>query len=232
MELLDALLRQGGGRQTVLTKLSELARRTGIRLRAPDRDLQAAISEATELGAQDILLDELLGLLSPSERRALDQIAPSNLPISPEDLAALLGAPETAAEGCERLADLSLLTRVGEGGYWVQRWMAQALRQRDPDTYGAACHILAAYRLRVARTDPTYINEVEALRNWLDAHAWDEASSLMLALAESAFARSQLAVSALATEVLQGLPPDHANFASVADLEAQADLACGFTNKA
>jgi hypothetical protein len=166
LELLDALLRQGSGRQTVLIKLSDLARQAATKLRAPGRELQTAISEAIELGAQDILLDELLALLDPSERWMLDQIAPSNLPISPEDLAALVGAPDAAIEGCERLADLSLLMRVGEGGYWVQRWMAHALRQRDPAAYGAACHALAAYRLQVARTDPTHTNVVEALRNW------------------------------------------------------------------
>jgi tetratricopeptide (TPR) repeat protein len=232
LELLDALLRQGQGRQAALGKLATLASQADIRLRDSRRDVPKAIVEAVALGVQDVLLDELLGLLDPVQRQALDLVAPSNLPMSAGDVAAVLDAADAAADVCQRLANLSLLARVGGDRYWVHRWIAQALRQRDPATYGTACHALAAYRLELARTDPTYVNEEEALRNWLDAQAWDEATDLMLALGGSPFAQYQLAVSALATEVLQVLPPEHANFGAIADLEARADLACGFTTKA
>jgi hypothetical protein len=100
LELLDALLRQGRGRQTVVDKLSTLASQAGVSPRDPRREVQRAIDEAVDLALQDVLFDELLGLLDPLERRALDQIAPSNLPVAPADVATLLDAPDAAAEAC------------------------------------------------------------------------------------------------------------------------------------
>ncbi|MGH8887448.1 MAG: tetratricopeptide repeat protein [Egibacteraceae bacterium] len=114
----------------------------------------------------------------------------------------------------------------------MQRWLAEALRKRDPDRYQAACRPLAIRRLELARSDPTYDNEIEALRNFATADAWDDATGLLIALCRSPFARSQLAVSALAGEVLQDLPRSHGNFGVVADIEGQADIACSFTKKA
>ncbi|MGH8932429.1 MAG: AAA family ATPase, partial [Egibacteraceae bacterium] len=232
LELADALLRQGRGRAPVLGKLDDLARREGLPLRR-GRDTRAATAEAVRLAEADVFLPQLLALLGPSERALLYQAAPSSLPIGAADLAVLTeGAEAETLEACWRLADLTLFSQAGEDAWLVERWLAEALCGRDPDRYREGCRPLAMRRLQLAGSDPTYDHEIEALRNLVTAQAWDDASQLVLGLCRGPFARSQLAVSALAGEVLRDLPPDHGDFGAVADLEGQADLACGLTDKA
>ncbi|MGH8909161.1 MAG: AAA family ATPase, partial [Egibacteraceae bacterium] len=232
LELADALLRQGRGRAPVLDKLDDLARREGLPLRRR-RDTRAATEEAVRLAEADVFLPQLLALLDPGERALLYQAAPSNLPIGAGDLAVLSERDEAETlDVCWRLADLTLFSQAGEDAWLVERWLAEALRGRDPDRYRAGCRPLAMRRMRLAGSDPTYGHEIEALRNLVTAQAWDDVGQLVLGLCRGPFARSQLAVSALAGEVLRDLPADHGDFGAVADLEGQADLACGLTNKA
>jgi len=233
LELVDALLRAGRGRGTILGKLRILAEQEQVRVRET-RDVDTAIADAIRLEARDIVLDELLALLTPAERAAVYQAAPSNLPITPADIAATtehLG-DQDAVNACERLADLSLLSRTGPDTYQTHRWTAQALRQIDQETYTKGCVALAHRRMELAQTDPTYDNEIEALRNLLAGAAWDDASTLTLALGMGPLARFQLAISGFTTEVLLELPPEHPNYAAVTDQAAQADIACGFSARA
>src|SRR5207244_3908177 len=126
----------------------------------------------------------------------LYQVAPSNLAMSPGELAGLvegLGNDETAL-GCRRLVELSLLTEVGEGPYQVHRWTAEALRTRDLDAHRGACLRLADRRMKLGATSPTLHNEVEALRNLIAAEAHDDACRLAIALCEGPLAQNQLAV--------------------------------------
>ncbi|MGH8903846.1 MAG: CHAT domain-containing protein [Egibacteraceae bacterium] len=167
LELADALLRRGHGRQPVLDKLKDLAGRERLRLDRRGRDARAATEQAVRLAEADVFLPQLLALLDPAERALLYQAAPSSLPVHADDLAVLTdGDDAETLDRCSRLADLTLFSQAGEDAWFVQRWLAEALRKRDPDRYRAACRLLAMRRLELARSDPTYDNEIEALRNF------------------------------------------------------------------
>ena len=124
IEFTDALLR--GGRASlkqVQVKLRDLARREGLKL-GHDRSIESAVNQAMLLGSADILLTELLTLLTPAQTDVLRQVAVCRAPMTLEDLAVTL-APSTdagtpLAEGqpdlavlradVDRLTDLTLLT--------------------------------------------------------------------------------------------------------------------------
>ncbi|TCC00364.1 CHAT domain-containing protein [Micromonospora zingiberis] len=135
IEYVDALLR---GRPTrlrqVQNKLRDLARREGIDLKRP-RPVGAAVEDALLLGGADILLDELLDLLTDHEREVLRQLSVSRAPMTLDDLAQAMAdatlADQLAAE-TERLADLTLLA-PGDT-ILVHPWTAELLDRRpDPD---------------------------------------------------------------------------------------------------
>ncbi|HEX8344070.1 MAG TPA: CHAT domain-containing protein [Actinoplanes sp.] len=143
IEYVDALLRGRPARlREVQTKLRRLAAREGIDLRRP-RPVGAAIEEALLLGGADILLDELLGLLSHQERDVLLQLSVSRAPMTLDDLAFTLTdpIPDTMAPAAvmpmaalvamvERLADLTLLNPGA--AILVHPWTAELLERR-PD---------------------------------------------------------------------------------------------------
>jgi hypothetical protein len=95
LELVDALLRGGQGRLTVLPKLRSLAQDERIRMKDPARNLQDTLGDAVRMEARDIVLKDLLALLAPAELALLYQVAPSNLAMSPGELAGLIEASAT-----------------------------------------------------------------------------------------------------------------------------------------
>jgi hypothetical protein len=75
IEFTDALLRGGHASfRHVQVKLRELARTQGLDLSA-DRYLETAVDQAMLLGSADILLTELVGLLTPGQDAVLRQVA-------------------------------------------------------------------------------------------------------------------------------------------------------------
>ncbi|MGH3914444.1 MAG: CHAT domain-containing protein, partial [Pseudonocardiaceae bacterium] len=145
IEFVNALLR--GGRANlkhVQAKLRDLAEHEGIDLTKP-RPLDQALTEAMLLGSADILLDELLHLLTPHQRVILDQIAVGRAPMRLDDLAYTLTkapphpAPHQTATAdlaaldsdVDRLTDLTLLSAVP--GITMHPWTADLLERRAPD---------------------------------------------------------------------------------------------------
>jgi hypothetical protein len=137
IEFVDALLR--GGRASlkqVQAKLRDLARNEGIDLTRP-RPLGQAMDQAMLLGSADILLDDLLHLLTPAQRVLLDQIAVCRAPMRLDDLAYTLAddPPSTSTADLsdletdvDRLVDLTLLT--ADPGIGMHPWTAELLEKR------------------------------------------------------------------------------------------------------
>ena len=160
LEFLDAIL--GGGRDgrfvSVITRLKKSARAAGVDLDDEETiDLSDAVRASVLVGARDVLLDELLALAQAAgDDEVLLQCAVSNLPIDAAGVAYALGdaVPEAAAvkavrRSLKRLADLSLVTAMGDAGYWVHRWTAEALAHgpsADPEAHRERCMRAARYR--------------------------------------------------------------------------------------
>src|SRR5207249_3687264 len=74
---------------------------------------------------------------------------------------------------------------------------------------------------------------IEAVRNHLAGHDFDAAAGIAGACFEALCRfRQSVGIAALASEVLETLPVDHAGYAPVADEEAKAHLALGLTERA
>src|SRR5204863_6607242 len=86
LEYLDAILRRGKARlPDVAKRLRKNAADLGVRVEDLGGDLDEALRDALRIGAQDILLDELLEILAaqPGDREALEQAAVFPLPVDP-----------------------------------------------------------------------------------------------------------------------------------------------------
>jgi tetratricopeptide (TPR) repeat protein len=243
LEFLDALLRAKPERAgLVVAKLEMVARAAGLDVNRPALGLDAAARAALALGERDVLLPELLNLVRREGiEPALLQAAVSNLPVSPAGLARMLdddGPGDAAAAGAalDRLAALTLLHRDEHGAGLVHRWTAEGLRRcGDAAVSRARCERAAAYRLWRFRNEPdrSFDDLVEALRNYLAGEAFDEAAGLAQALLGALSQAAQaVMVAALAAEVLEALPEHHQGHATIADAEAQAHLALGFSDRA
>ncbi|SDZ53456.1 CHAT domain-containing protein [Asanoa ishikariensis] len=141
IEYVDALLR---GRPTrfreVQRKLRDLAQREGIDLRRP-RPINTAVNDAVILGGADILLDELLDLLTNDERETLAQLSVSRAAMTLDDLAYAMTDPnpdgtvsipsdaQHLSADVERLTDLTLLAPVD--GILVHPWTADLIERRE-----------------------------------------------------------------------------------------------------
>lgn len=244
LEFLDGLLRGGEGRLPHVTRrLGELARAQGIELAAAGIDrMEDRLHEALLLGARDILLEELLDLAhAEGLADVLLQAAVSNLPITAAGLARALAdgdAPPAAAaidRAVHRLAAMSLLHRLDSGAVWVHRWTARGLAARDDEArHRARCNRAGRYRMwRIEHESDDLGDAIEAVRNFLDGGDHDSATGIARGcLAVFDRARQTIAVAALAGEVLERLPEHHADYGPIADAEAQAHLALGFTGRA
>jgi hypothetical protein len=118
IELTDALMRGGAaGLHHVRRKLRALAAGQGVSL-ADERPLEAAVEQAMRLGSADIVLAELLALLTPRQAAVIGQVAVCYGAMSVRDLSfALDGEDEPPAADLAglradvtRLTDLTLLT--------------------------------------------------------------------------------------------------------------------------
>ena len=250
LELLDALLRRGQGRlKHVSTRLDALAERAGVslkkltRLRSLDEQLQATL----QLGARDVFLDELLALSrGAGTDAALLQLAVSNLSVSAEGLARMLaddpaepGDLDAAEDAIEDLATLSLVYRDPDtGSAWVHRWTAEGLAQAEAAGHAERCRRAGHYRLWRLENESHALDDamddvMEATRNFLAGHAFDEATGIAkVCLRFLTNARQQMTVAGFASEILERLPIQHGDFAVIADTEAKAHIALGVTEKA
>jgi tetratricopeptide (TPR) repeat protein/cellulose biosynthesis protein BcsQ len=148
IEFTDALLR--GGRANlkhVQTKLRSLAREQGLDLTGA-RSLSSALTQAMLLGGTDVLVSELIELLTPRQVEILLQVAVCHAPMTLDDLSFALTdtAPKNAAsvsqdrdglaDDVQRLTDLTLLTTGPE--ITMHPWTAAVVtRNVSGDPLGA-----------------------------------------------------------------------------------------------
>ena len=242
LEFLDALLRAAPDRRdAIAARLRAKAAEIGVDVTQPAADLAEGAQLALALTGRDVLLPELLDIVRREGfEEALLQTAVSNLPVDASGLARMLaedgpGDGAMAEAALTRLSALSLLHRDAAGAALVHRWTAEGLnRSGDIAAYQARCGRAAKYRLwRYQHEGHDLGDAIEALRNFLAGAAFDEAAALALALLNALSAAQQsVAVAALAAEVLETLPLDHPNYAPIADEEAQAHIALGFSDRA
>ncbi len=129
-----------------------------------------------------------------------------------------------------RLAALSLVVRGEAGQAWVHRWTAEGLAALvDAAGHGERYRRAGDYRLwRVENESHSLEDGVEAVRNYLQGRHFDQAAAVGQAcLAALQRFGQTVAIASLAAEVLERLPSEHSGFAGIADVEAQAHLALG-----
>jgi tetratricopeptide (TPR) repeat protein len=241
IELTDALLR--GGRSDlyhVQEKLRDLAHNQGINL-GPEPSVGAAVDQAMILGGADILLSELLTLLTPGQAAILAQVAVCRAPMALDDLAFTLTPdppddPEPSSPAAappdrsglhadtSRLADLTLLSPGEQIG--MHPWTA-ALVTRNTHTGTVVLHERAlAMRMRRFQQNRGTIDDLLDIPRHLAAlHRWDDIAGI----AEQAtrVLPGTLATVAYLAETRPLIPPEQRAWILVADFEVQALLAAG-----
>ncbi|MGH3935295.1 MAG: hypothetical protein ACRDS1_10030, partial [Pseudonocardiaceae bacterium] len=232
IEFVDALLR--GGRANlrhVQTKLRDLAREHGIDLTRP-LPLTQAVGRAMLLGSADILLDELLGLLTPRQRVLLDQIVVSRAPMRLDDLAhSVTDGPQPASPAelddldtdVQRLVDLTLLT-TGPG-IGMHPWTAELLEQRATSLTPQHERALAMRMRRFTQGRGDYLDVLDVCRHLAALHQYDD----LAAVAEQAtqVLSGTLAVAAFLAEIRPLIPTSQRAWILVADLELRTFLDAG-----
>src|SRR5712692_290730 len=178
-----------------------------------------------------------LEVIDDTERQVLLQVAVSGLPVPSDGLATGLEdagvIPAALEAAAARLGDLSLVV-VFDGGLWVHRWTAEAIRRREPaEDYRRRCERAGRMRLRGIESGPADIAEgIEATENFLAAQLFDEAAGIAMGVAKFLSGVSTLHLLSFSRRVRQVLPVSHAAYKNVADYEGQALLALGFTTTA
>jgi len=246
LELLDALLRGGQGRLALVTKkLQELLEKANIPSGEIPASLDAALKQALTLGSRDVLLEELLASArEEGSAEALLQLAVSNLPVSAAGLARMLTEDPLKAETIDvkaaekaiaQLARLSLVFRRPSGEAWVHRWTAEGLAILSEEEKNRQRHWRAGrYRVwRVQNETDDLGDAIEATRNFLAGHHWEDAKEVAIHCIEALRQFQQLtSIAALASEVLETLPAESSDYAFIADQEASAHFALGWTSRA
>lgn len=245
LELLDALLNTetpGQGRLPHVTqKLRTLLAEHGVSVSPTAAPLTDAVHEVILLGMRDVFLAELV---AQAEREqmvdVLYQAAVSTLPVSPAGIAHMLAdAPQPPTPALEatlqRLADLSLLYRYKDGSVRVHRWTAEGFAHTlPPATWHTYANRAGRYRVwRMVHASRDLADGLEAVRNYLEGHAYDAAAQI----AEACFAafrrlNQTSAMLGFAAEVLERLPTHHASYPRILDQEARAYLVLGYIQEA
>ncbi len=245
LEYLDALLRGGRGRlPEIRARLEAQARSAGVAIDQRPADLDEAIARSLRVGAHDVLLAELLALISSEEAAALRQAAVSNLPIPVAGVAhALQDHPASSSaiaatrHTLERLAALSLVVFTGPDEVFVHRWTAQCLLEPGPgleEVARLAFHARAGrYRLwRAGEETQDVADRMEAVRNLLQAQHYEAAAQVTLTITGFLTGVHQLAAAGgFAGEVARLLPPTSPDYSAILDQEAQALIALGLTDQ-
>jgi tetratricopeptide (TPR) repeat protein len=234
LEYLDAILRKGKGRLPfVEKKLRAKAADLGLSVEDLGGDLDQALQDAIRIGAQDILLDELLAFVvtDSEERETLEQASVFPMPIDIHDLArALSGTEDADPERIERvrriarkLVRTSLLTPLKEDSVWVHRWTAETLKQRtDPAVFKEHCRRAGEFLFWRVGT-ASLIDAIEVVRLLLQAEAYDRAVEEAAVIYEFMKRYGQpAAIVAFMGEILEKLPESHDQYPVFLGMEADA----------
>ena len=246
LEYLDAILRKGEARlPDVAKRLSQKLRELDIDLEEAAGDLEKALEVAERVGAQDILLDELLALAAeqPGDVEALHQLAvfPAAVPASGVAFGLNGGKPvgadavRSAIRALKRLAGLSLVTPLGGDNYWVHRWTAEALQKRvGEQAYHGYCRSGGLFlQWRVENKTKNLGELIEAVRLLLRGRAFDEAvapaEGIVIFLRQYGRALDLISFS---QEVCEMLPEGHDRYPGFLDTQINAMQAVGLAQEA
>ncbi|HEV3259350.1 MAG TPA: CHAT domain-containing protein [Gemmataceae bacterium] len=246
LEYLDAILKRGQARSTDVTRrLREQAAKQGMNLEDASSTLDTAVRAALQVGAGDILLDELLELASEHEGDpgVLYQAAVFPRPVSVEGLASCLTGSQSGeavdggagdsdcAKTVERLTQMSLLASLPNGAVWVHRWTAEALRDRiPPEVYRECCRRGGEYLTSDKRS---VVQALEATRLFLAAQEFDRATDEGVAILQFLKTYGQVAdLAAVAREIAHSIPEDHSLRYVFLAMEADALRQLGMTDDA
>jgi tetratricopeptide (TPR) repeat protein len=245
LEYLDAILRRGAARlPAVADGLRANARKLGLDPQHLGGDLEESIRDTLRLGAEDVLLDQLLDLVGqePKDLTTLRQAAAFAVPVDIHGLAfALADGEPTAAQvaaaeaSARRLIGTSLLTPMPGELLWVHRWTAQEIRARmDGPGARESSRRAGEYRAwRVVNVSHDLSDGIEATRRFLEAGAFDRAAEMAEPILQfMGNYGQQVDVAAFAGEVLEVLPETDARYYYFCSVEADALRVLGATDRA
>ncbi|MGH4013485.1 MAG: CHAT domain-containing protein, partial [Pseudonocardiaceae bacterium] len=232
IEFVNALLRGGRAHlRQVQAKLRNLARHEGIDITRP-LPFDQAMNQAMLLGSADILLNELLGLLTPRQRALLNQVAVCRAPMRLEDLAQTLTedpdqAPTADLNGLDadvdRLTDLTLLTTGQDIG--MHPWTAELLERRAPSLTHQHQRALDMRTRRFTEGVADYLDLLDLPRHLAALGQYGNLAAV--AKQATQVLPGTLAVAAYLTEVRPLIPTTERAWILVADLELQTFLSAG-----
>jgi tetratricopeptide (TPR) repeat protein len=207
--------------------------------------LDTAVRAALQVGAGDILLDELLALASEHEGdpEVLYQAAVFSRPVSVDGLASCLTDSHTGetvdegvqrsdcAKAVERLTQMSLLASLPGGEVWVHRWTAEALRDRiPPEVYRERCRRGGTFLTSGKRS---VVQTLEATRLFLAAQEFDRAADEGRAIVRFLMTYGQVAdLAVVAREIAHSVPENHSKRYIFLGMEADALLQLGMAKEA
>ncbi|WP_322767000.1 CHAT domain-containing protein, partial [Frankia sp. Cr1] len=231
IEFVDALLRDGarGRLPEVTRRLRTLASEQHVDLTA-SRDLHQAVADVVLLGARDILLTALVGLLDGEQEELLLQAAVSTLPLTVEDLARCRWESDptdarraVVRRASARLVDLTLLAADG-GQQVVHPWVAAALESHQGDGFTGRHRRAEAMRLHRLQTGRGGFDDfVEIARHQAATGRHEELVGFAGAVADLlARQLGELSVTAFLGQVLPFLPPAIPGYLPLADREIAA----------
>ncbi len=224
IEYVDALTRGKPARlKEVNARLRRLAADAGVDVRRP-RPVDAAIDDALLLGSADILLDELLALLTDHEHAVLTQLSVSRAPMTLDELAFALkpDAPVDATGSLhretDRLTDLTLLEPGPD--VLVHPWTAELLERRAAEDRRAQHERALAVRARrLEQGCADYADLVDLTRHLAALGRHDKISDLA---AHAGTLLGTLAASAYLAEARTLVPADSLAWLMVAKQEYEA----------
>jgi tetratricopeptide (TPR) repeat protein len=240
MEFVDALLHGDAGMARlpeVTKRLRRLAMKESVTLAgsvAGAPDTAEATRQAIALGARDMLLGELLDLLTPAERETLLQAALFRVPVTSDDLAFAAHGREPSEEDrtaiaahIDRLYSLTLIT-PSDDGVFVEPWLRDALGHlQGAQRLSRHRRAVAMCRRIIEASRGAFDTLTEAVYHLRTAGQFDElvsfANQMLSCLDE------ELAVAAFLGEVTPGLPSDHAAYLGLISRERDALEATGGT---
>jgi tetratricopeptide (TPR) repeat protein len=235
IEFVDALLRAGRSSLVhVQDKLRALASQTGVPLQRPTT-LTVALTNALTLGAADILLDDLLALLTPGQADALQQACVCRCPLAPTDLAhALSGTPRAnippaLRTDLARLTDLTLLLPGPEVA--VLPWTAELIARHTPPAPQRHERAEAVHLHRFQHGHGTYDDLLDLPRHVAALGRYDDVATLTVEVVDQLLTGTASRLAYL-TEITPLIPTSHPAWVRVAKQEFEMSRASGDLGRA